>query len=233
MEVLKKMQVPAEVLPREVCCGLPWMQMGQKKAAEQLVEKNVLSMEERGFDRVLALCPGCGMVMKKEWPAIFARGQGRQPRFQVMDLSEFLVTLLPREKNRMKPLNLKVSFHDPCHLGRGQGIYLPPRQVLSLLLGVEVREMAGAARCCGGGGMVRSTNWKLARYAATWKVEDLQALQVDGVVTTCPTCLLQLSVDIRTSGDKGIKAFHLVDLLHQSLVREGQSPSGRGLNPGR
>ena len=65
---------------------------------------------------------------------------------------------------------------------------------------------------------MRTTNWKLAQYAASWKVENLQALQVDGVVTTCPTCLLQLSAGIRSSGDKGMKAFHLVDLLHHSLV---------------
>lgn len=180
LEVLKAMQVPAEILPGEVCCGLPWIQMGQRKSAEPLVEKNVLSMEEKGFDRVLALCPGCGMVMKKEWPTIFARGQGRQPRFQVMDLSEFLVTLLPWEQTRMKPLNLKIAFHDPCHLGRGQGIYLPPRQILGALPGVQLREMAGAPRCCGGGGMVRTTNWKLAQYAATGRSKTCRPFKSTG-----------------------------------------------------
>jgi fumarate reductase (CoM/CoB) subunit B len=217
LEVLNKLQVDAAISTEEVCCGLPWVEMGQGDAASQLVKKNVHSLENEGFNCVVALCPGCGMVMKKEWPVIFTRLRGRPPRFRVEDFSEYLAGLLPRAPAGMKSLSLRVSFHDPCHLGRGQGIYSAPRQVLKSLPGVEVREMAEGARCCGGGGMVRSTNWKLAQAAAEWRVEDFKALQVDGVITTCPTCLLQISGALRFSGDKRIKVLHLVDLLHQSL----------------
>lgn len=209
----KKVEIPGE----QVCCGLPWMQLGQKEEAQNLVERNVLAFEKRGIRRVVSLCPGCAMVMKKEWPGLFARKEKRAPLFQVHDLTEFLLELLSGEPEKMKPLCLKVTFHDPCHLGRGQGIYEAPREILRRLPAVEMREMEGADRCCGGGGMVRATNWKLAQSAALRKVDGLRDLKVEGIVTTCPTCLLQLTAAVKSSGSKNLKVLHLIDLIHQAL----------------
>jgi len=219
LEVLRRSgnQVAVEIPAEQVCCGLPWVQMGERGQAKTLVEKNVLLFEEKGIHHVVALCPGCAMVMKNEWPKMFTSLQNRAPMFRVSDLSEFLLATFPAETGGMKPLNMAVTFHDPCHLGRGQGIYSAPREVLHRLPGVELREMPGADQCCGGGGMVRATNWKLAQSAAIRRIEGLQDLKVGGIVTTCPTCLLQLSMAVKSSRLKGIKALHLVDLLHQAL----------------
>lgn len=217
LEVLQKNNMSVEIPREQVCCGLPWIQMGEREQAKNLVEKNVLLFEEKGISHVVAICPGCGMVMKNEWPEIFASLKGRPPSFRISDLSEFWVGMGAGARKWVHPLSLQVTFHDPCHLGRGQGIHAAPREILSRLPGVGVREMPEADRCCGGGGMVRATNWMLAQSAALRKIEDLRDLKVDGIVTTCPTCLLQLSGAIKSSGFKGLKALHLVDLIHRAL----------------
>lgn len=210
--ILHKLGWQGERVADEVCCGMPWMQMGEIGQADAMVEKNVLALENTGIEGVIALCPGCGLVMKKEWPASFARRRGRNPKFRVWDITEFLSPLISHISKGMERIPLKVAFHDPCHLKRGQGISEAPRDILRSLPGLEIREAAGP-RCCGGGGMVRSTNRKLAQAASVSRIEEFASLQVDGVVTTCPTCLLQLSLGIRSSRTAGVRAFHLLDLL--------------------
>lgn len=217
LEILGRLGKAAQTPAEQVCCGLPWMQMGEKEKAGSLVERNVDAFEGRSVRQVVTLCPGCAMVMKKEWPKILGNLRGRAPSFQVLDLSEYLLTLLP-ERGRMKEVSLRVTFHDPCHLGRGQGIYSAPREVLARVPGVKFREMPGADRCCGGGGMVRATNWKLAQAAAGQKIESARETGAEGVVTTCPTCLLQVGAARKASGSKELQVLHLLEVIHRALA---------------
>jgi fumarate reductase (CoM/CoB) subunit B len=221
LEILRNKRIMGVEIPKEqVCCGLPLIEIGERDRIKDLVERNVSLFEQRNINHMVVLCPGCAMVMRNEWPRIVAGLKGRKPRFRVSDLSEYLAAMVSGLRKRMKPLNVKVAFHDPCHLYRGQGIHSAPREILSELPGVEFQEMSEPDRCCGGGGMVWATNSELALSSAIGKIETLRDLGVDAIVTSCPTCLRQLSIAMKRAGLKGVQALHLVDLIHQALVDE-------------
>ncbi|MDM7917611.1 MAG: heterodisulfide reductase-related iron-sulfur binding cluster [Methanosarcina sp.] len=103
-----------------------------------------------------------------------------------MDISEYLATRLKTEG--MKPVNMRVTYHDPCHLVRGQGIRDEPREILNKIKGLEFVEMDIPDQCCGAGGGVRSGKPEIAADLGRKKAKMIEKLDVDAVVTICPFC---------------------------------------------
>lgn len=213
VEILRTSGWSAVVPPEQVCCGLPLKESGATAKMEKLAMQNIKALEDSGADVVITLCPGCGKTLKRDFAEIFQRLEGRGPAYRTLDLSEFLTERAKLNFSGARPLDMKVTYHDPCHLRRYQGIWAEPRRLIRSLPGVELVEMAEPDLCCGGGGELRVTNRKLAQAFARRKAEMIAATGAGAVVTPCPTCVLQLASGIHLNKVKGIRAMHLSELI--------------------
>ena len=216
IEVLKKNKIKVVVPKEQLCCGRPLLEIGERRKMDELVRKNVEVFEKTGVKEVVSLCSGCSLTLKKEYPSIFKRLEGREPEFKVYDICEFLAERVGLNPEKMNPLNLKVTYHDPCLLNRYQGISKEPRDILTSIPGVELVEMEQPDRCCGGGGVIRLTNSKLAASIGRRKVKDVLATGAEIVVSPCPICILQINENLIREGITDIKAIHLTELLERA-----------------
>ncbi|MCL4424149.1 MAG: (Fe-S)-binding protein, partial [Firmicutes bacterium] len=118
--------------------------------------------------------------------------------------------------------HLKVTYHDPCHLNRGQGIGQEPRQVIASLPGVELVEGKEAARCCGGAGTFAFFHQPISEAILKRKVDDILATGADVVATGCPSCLMQLESGLSQAQSR-VRVLHTVELL--AMAEERVFPS--------
>ncbi|KZX12031.1 fumarate reductase (CoM/CoB) subunit TfrB [Methanobrevibacter filiformis] len=205
MDVLSKNGVEAEVIEGQVCCGSPLLRTGQTSAVNDLVKKNEKAMKE--YDLILTVCAGCGATLKNDYPKYGVN-------LNVQDISEFLVDKL--NTNDMIPLNLKVTYHDPCHLVRGQNISKQPREILNKIKGVEFIEMEIPDQCCGAGGGVKSGKPEIAKKLGEEKAKMVEKLNVDAVITICPFCQYNIQDSLDSQNLENIKVINILELLKRS-----------------
>jgi fumarate reductase (CoM/CoB) subunit B len=202
LKVLQENGINVEVPENQVCCGSPMIRTGQLDALESLVEQNKKALS--GYDTIITVCAGCGATLKKDYPKFGAE-------FNVMDISEFLVDKLDLANS--KPVNMKVTYHDPCHLSRSQGIRLEPREILSRIKGLEFIEMEEPNQCCGSGGGVKSGKPEIASALGEKKAKMIGKLDVDAVVTICPFCQIHIKDSLEKAGLVNIKVLNILELL--------------------
>jgi len=111
-----------------------------------------------------------------------------------------------------------VTYHDPCHAVRGQGIRSESRDILKALPGVEFKEMAEADWCCGGAGSYALTHYELSQKVLDRKMNNLEKCDADILVTSCPACMIQLSFGIRRHGLK-TKVLHISEMIAQAAEK--------------
>lgn len=149
-------------------------------------------------DQILTVCPTCTVTLRDEY--------GLNVKHALVAVAEKLA------EKQIKPLNLRVAYHDPCHLGRMLGVYEEPRQILQAL-GVELVEMEHNrtfSTCCGGGGGVLDVDRNLAIEVSKNRVRDAVAAGVQTIVTACPTCRPTL---LRGAGRLANELGYFVDVL--------------------
>jgi len=207
VEILRLNDVEVLLPKKQMCCGLPIYHGGLSRI-ENIAERNCKALEATGVENVIVACPGCGIMLKNEYPQLL----GRKLKFQVKDINEYLANDLALNTKAMKKVNLKVTYHDPCHLSRGMGVSAEPRKIIQSIPGIEFVEMDEPELCCGGGGMVRVTNLPLARTLAEDKAERIKRLGVDAVVTSCPFCKFQLEQS-RLLKEEKITTLQVIELL--------------------
>jgi glycolate dehydrogenase iron-sulfur subunit len=202
--------------PAVVCCGVPHRAYGDMEAARDLARKNIAALE--GYDHVVTDCASCGAALKeyrhllKDDPEYHERAEKLSGR--AADISEFLVKHdFPRPQGHAP---LRVTYHDPCHLVRGQGIKSQPREILRSIPGIEYVEMQGADVCCGAAGSFCVTHPALSEAVGSTKAQSILATGADVVVSGCPSCLTQLRAMLRAEGSS-IRVCHPSELLAESL----------------
>jgi glycolate dehydrogenase iron-sulfur subunit len=224
-EILIRSGFKVEV-PAVTCCGVPHRAYGDREAALALARRNVEVLE--GYERIVTDCASCGAALK-EYAHLLAGDSAYRIRAaavsaRVSDISEFLVKQeCPRPE---KAVPLRVTYHDPCHLVRGQGIKAEPRQLLQAIPGLTLVEMAGADVCCGGAGSFCVTHPALSEGVGSSKVRNILATGADVVVSGCPSCLTQLRVMLQAH-DSAVWVCHPSELLAESYRGPG------GLTPAR
>jgi fumarate reductase (CoM/CoB) subunit B len=172
MEVLRRNGIRIIIPKEQVCCGSPLIRTGQIDILDTLKRKNIETFRSLGVDTVMTMCAGCGSTLKNDY---------RNKPFVVMDINEVLT------KYRIEPparLPIKATYHDPCHLLRGQGIREQPRQLIRQV--VDLVEMP--AICCGSGGGVKSGMPDEAAALGKRRGEEIQKSRADIVISSCPFC---------------------------------------------
>jgi glycolate oxidase iron-sulfur subunit len=133
------------------------------------------------------------------------------------DLSELLASVGPRAIRR--PVNMKVAYHDACHLAHAQGIRAQPRSLLRAIPGLQVSEIADEF-CCGSAGIYNLVQPDAARELGDRKAAAILATDADVVVSTNPGCLMQVQSAVRRAGSN-IRTAHLAEILDLALGSGG------------
>jgi fumarate reductase (CoM/CoB) subunit B len=177
IEVMKRNGIRVIVPHDQVCCGSPLIRTGQTTVLPELKRKNIEAFAKRGIKTVMTMCAGCGSTLKNDYDT----------PFEVKDVTEVLTEygIEPPAK-----LDLTATYHDPCHLLRGQGISEQPRE---LLRGVVEHFVEMPSKCCGAGGGVRSGLPEEAKALAKMREEEIEKTGADIVVSVCPFCEFHIS----------------------------------------
>lgn len=221
------------VTPRAtVCCGMPAMAYGDLDTAMKLARRNIDAFEAAGVEAIITDCATCGEFgrhygeLLRHDPAYSVRAAAYSQKVQ--DISRFL-TDIPLDE-RMGEVRAKVTYHDPCHLVRGQGVSAEPRRLLKLIPGVEFVEMKEANWCCGGAGTYMLTHHETSMGILDRKMANAGATNAEVVASGCPTCQMQLSYGVKRAGLK-MKVTHPIALLDQAY--RAASSEQRTANRGR
>lgn len=199
----------------EPCCGSTLLRVGQKEAFEVLADANAKRFEELGVSRIITACPGCYTTLKKSL-------EDRGSKIEVKHLSQEVAGLIRAGKIDVKRTHERLTYHDPCHLGRLGGVFDEPREIVKAVADlVEMPNSRYESRCCGAGAGLQSAFPKLSKDLAARRVAEAKATGASAIVTSCPFCETQLKTV------PGTKVYDLFELLLDSL----DAPNGR--NDGR
>ncbi|MFA6224693.1 MAG: fumarate reductase (CoM/CoB) subunit TfrB [Methanoregula sp.] len=171
MEVLRRNGIRVIIPKEQVCCGSPLIRTGQPTYVETLQKRNIEIFRSRGIDTVLTMCAGCGTTLKNDY----------KTPFKVIDINELLTQYGIEPPAR---LPIKATYHDPCHLMRGQGIRDQPRELIRQV--VDLVEMPSI--CCGSGGGVRAGNPEEAAALGSRRGEEIKKTGAEIGITSCPFC---------------------------------------------
>ncbi len=218
--ILTRLGIPyAYVGGDEHCCASPLLRTGQIDIASELIAKNLDLFARTKATTIVTPCGGCSKTLKHDYPA-YARKLGKPFTATVRHFSEVYVDLL--RQGRLKPrvpVDKTVTFHDPCHVGRSQGLFDEPRAILAAIPGLTLVEMPRsreASRCCGAGGGVKANYPQMAAAIARERLEEAVATGADTLVTMCPFCQASFAQAIKETG-ASIGLCGLEELLLASL----------------
>jgi len=212
------------VIPRgQDCCGALWVHNGYPQHARTLARRLFHAFRE--VDYIVVNAAGCGSTMK-EYPLLFEgtreEEQAHQFSQRVRDVNELLAeTGLPQP---LRPVPMRLTYHDACHLVHGRGIREQPRQLLRQVPGIELIEMEGAELCCGSAGIYNLLQPKLAAAALKRKVEAIQATGADAVISANPGCTLWITQGLAESGTP-LPVYHPVEILARACTPSPSEPS--------
>ena len=199
----------------ETCCGDPARRAGYEFQFQIMAEQNIEIFKSHNIKQIVTACPHCYNTLKNEYPKFGGD-------FQVVHYTEFIADLIKQGKLKLTgDLNSKITYHDPCYLGRYNNIYEQPRQILQSISKAKLLEMErshNSSFCCGGGGGLM---WIEEQPGTTkinqMRLDDALKTGADTVVTACPYCLQMFEESIDHQGIKDkVRAVDLVELVAEA-----------------
>lgn len=217
LDVLKRAGVEVIVPSGQVCCGMPAYSTGDVSMARSMALKNLEAFEPFDFDFIVTSCATCGHGLKSLFRELLGYDPELKKRVEafssrVRDISELLSELKFKGRGLDKGSEKVVTYHDPCHLGRAQGVREAPRELLSNAPGVTLKEMKRPCSCCGLGGGLSLSNYDLSVEITRTKAESVRDSGAEVVVTACPGCMVQLRDGLNRLGVRA-KVAHVVEFL--------------------
>lgn len=197
----------------ERCCGDSIMRLGEKGLFEELIQQNMNMFEKYDVRKMVVTSPHCYNVFKHDYPL--------KENIQIRHYTELLWELL--KQGRLKPskeLNKKVTYHDPCFLGRYNKIYEPPRKLLTSIPGLELVEMERSREnsfCCGGGGGRMWVEETGPGRVYTLRAEEVADTKVDILATACPFCTSNLEEALKTIDREDILVKDIAELINETI----------------
>lgn len=210
----------------ETCCGVPFLMSGKWDVFERAVRRNISTLQDRGVKTLYVSCPGCWVTLAHHYRN-WAEKMGLEWDMEVKHISQLAIELVRNGKLSFeRPVNMKITWHDPCHIGRHGGIYEEPREVLRAIPGLELVEMEHNREeglCCGSVltliGETRPTSGRIASR----RLAEARATGAQAVVTTCPCCEFQLRVWNAAEGN-GLKVLDFAAVVAKALGEKLEDP---------
>jgi Fe-S oxidoreductase len=234
-ELLSAAGVKFAVLgPAEACTGDPARRLGNEFVFSMLARQNIETLNDAGVaqgtgKKVIASCPHCFNTISREYPQLGGN-------YEVIHHTQLLARLIEEGKlTPVTPVDEKVTYHDPCFLGRHNKIYTPPRQIIDAVPGTTAQEMhrcKGKGFCCGAGGARMWLEERTGKRINEERIDEALALDPDTVSTACPYCMVMLgdAVNAKKAAGQAKQTLEVIDvaqLLVRSIkLREGTAADG-------
>jgi Fe-S oxidoreductase len=203
--------------PAETCTGDPARRIGNEFVFSMLAQQNVETLNEAGVKKVVASCPHCFNTISREYPQLGGN-------YEVIHHTQLLAALVADGKiTPVTKIEEKLTYHDPCFLGRHNKVFTPPRQILDAVPGVQAEEMHRCKNrgfCCGAGGARMWMEERIGKRINTERIEEALELNPDTISTACPYCLVMLgdAIAAKKSSGEAKDTLEVVDVA-QLLAR--------------
>ena len=199
----------------ENCCGALLSTTGYREKFNTLSLKNIELFNKKQIKKIITPCPGCYKILKNKY-----NEQETNFNPKIFHYVEIFADLLEKGKITFKnKIKMKVTWHDPCDLGRHMRLLEQPRFILTKIPGIKLLEMKKnryEATCCGAGGGMLSANADLSIDIATKRLQAAEATGAEALVTMCPTCESTFQRVIRYTNSK-MKLYDLGELVFKAL----------------
>ncbi|HZB46672.1 MAG TPA: heterodisulfide reductase-related iron-sulfur binding cluster [Pyrinomonadaceae bacterium] len=218
-QLLEQAGVKFAVMGREEkCSGDPARRIGNEFLFEQLAKENVSNLNRHGVKQVVTACPHCFNTFRNEYPQYGGA-------FEVFHHSEYLARLV--EEGRLKPVattDRKITFHDPCYLGRQNGVYDAPRELVRISSRGEAVEMGRSRNrsfCCGGGGGMSFVDEPPDKRVNQERAREAVETGADVLAVGCPFCMTMMEDGVNARrGKRDVKVLDVAELLWEATRRE-------------
>ena len=171
---------------KESCCGESIRKTGSEKVFKSLARENIKTFIDNGVRKILVSSPHCFHTFKNEYPEFMVN-------FEVIHATQYFLELMNDGRLELtKAYEKKVTYHDPCYLGRHNDIYDEPRDILKKIPGLEMIEMADSRKnslCCGGGGGRIWMDTPMEERFSDLRLKQANEVGAQVLVTSCPYCI--------------------------------------------
>jgi Fe-S oxidoreductase len=204
----------------ETCTGDPARRMGNEFVFQTLAAQNVQTLNDAGVKKIVATCPHCFNTLANEYGQL---GGG----YQVLHHTQLLAELVAAGKlTPVAPIEDKLTYHDPCYLGRHNRVFTPPREVLGAAVAGGVIEMPRNAErsfCCGAGGARMWMEERIGKRINVDRVEEAVATGAGTVAVGCPFCMTMLSDGVNSVAPGNAEVVDVATVLLRSIKPEPSS----------
>jgi Fe-S oxidoreductase len=214
--ILKKAGVNFGILgTEENCCGESIRKTGDEEVFRRLAKENIKTFIDHGVKKILVSSPHCYHTFKNEYPQFMVH-------FEVVHITQYLLELINEGRLEFtKEYGKRVTYHDPCYLGRHNGIFEEPREVLKKIPGIILNEMQDCrvdSLCCGGGGgRVWMETQKGERFSDL-RIEQAMDVEAEMLVTACPYCITMFEDSRITMGvDEKIEIKDITEIVGEVI----------------
>jgi Fe-S oxidoreductase len=207
--------------PAETCTGDPARRIGNEFVFSMLAQQNIQTLNEAGATKVVASCPHCFNTIAREYPQLGGN-------YEVIHHTQLLAALVAGGKiTPAAPVQEKITYHDPCFLGRHNKVFTPPRAIIDAVPGTTATEMHRCKNrgfCCGAGGARMWMEERIGKRINTERIEEALALDPDTISTACPYCLVMLgdAIAAKKSSGEARDTLEVVDVA-QLLARSART----------
>jgi len=195
----------------EWCCGFPFLGAGLEDLFTRFMEHNIEAIKARGAGQVVFSCPSCYQMWREFYP--------EDTGIAIAHSTEYALKLIQEGLLPLSPIDMKVTYHDPCDLGRGARVFDAPRQIINAIPGVRFVELPNNrenCKCCGGGGNLEMINAKLSENIARNKIEEVMQTGADAIVTSCQQCVRSMLTYVRRNKIK-IEVLDINQLIEKAI----------------
>jgi L-lactate dehydrogenase complex protein LldF len=232
LTVLGKRGVTVDIPQGQGCCGLPIYINGDLEKAREAAKTNIESLLQSPAEKIIVACATCGSHLSHSMINLFAEGDPWRAKAELVaskveDIAHYLTkSTSEAERSELlsqsnRPISLTLTYHDPCHLNRGQGVKQAPRDILRGIEGIEFIEMADADTCCGFGGTCSFKQYEISERVRKRKLNAIQETKAAAVAAGCPGCLTHIQDGLQQEG-LSVKAYHPIELLAMSYGWKGR-----------
>ncbi len=215
ISILNKAGINYHMMDDESCCGAPLIDLGNVNELNKLAEHNLRAIQALGISQVVFLCPHCQETFINAYPQVLRK----ELDFEVTFITKYLSELINNKLNSLKSLHYKISYHDPCYLGRYLGDFDSARDILKKIPKIDCVEMnrnREESYCCGAGGGTKILDYDNSMAIGMERVKDFKKTGAEVLVTSCPLCKSQFR-DLTKDISMKIVIKDVVEILRESL----------------